>query len=269
MRTRRTSLPEHLRREIEAETGPVLRVEPLSKGNHADIAATLHTSGGRVFVKAARKLVDRDSPEVMSLRREASANPFVCEFAPRLRWRVETGEWLALGFEYVDGRPADFSPGSPDLEALAKTVHAVQETPCPDAVRMSAERRWQRYADDTTPLAGDALLHTDLNEDNFIITPDGRAHVVDWAFVTRGAAWLELVLLIPWLLKAGHTPREADAWAARFPSWLHAPEADVDMFTAAFAEQWRTAAGSRDDDWVRLHAELTGRWAAYRLERSR
>ncbi|MFV2173048.1 hypothetical protein ACFHW2_24815 [Actinomadura sp. LOL_016] len=269
MRTDWTDLPEGLRREIEAETGTIDRVEPAAEGNHADIASTLHTVDGRVFVKVARKLVDGDGPEVMSLRREASVNPAVYEFAPRLRWQVESGEWLALGFEHVEGRPADFSPGSPDLEVLAKTVHAIQDTRCPDAVRMSAERRWQRYADDVTPLAGDALLHTDLNEENIVISPDGRAHVVDWAFVTRGAAWLEPALLMPWLLKAGHDPEAADTWASQFPAWSQAPAADVDMFTAAFAEQWRTAAGKRHDAWVRLHAELTGRWAAHRLRQSR
>ncbi|WP_067453402.1 phosphotransferase family protein [Actinomadura macra] len=265
MRTDWTDLPEALRSEIEAKTGPIERIVPAAQGNHADIAATLFTSGGPVFIKAARKLEDRDGPEVMSLRREASVNPAVSEFAPRLQWQAETGGWLALGFDHAQGRPADFAPGSPDLEVLAKTINTIQNTPCPDAVRLLVERRWQRFADDVTPLAGSALLHTDLNEDNFIITPDGRAYVVDWAFVSRGTAWLELALLIPWLLKAGHSPQEADAWVRQFPSWGAAPASDIDLFTAAFAEQWRTASQTRADSWVRLHAQLTGRWAGYRL----
>ncbi|MFD0902228.1 hypothetical protein [Actinomadura sediminis] len=86
--------------------------------------------------------------------------------------------------------------------------------------------------------------------------------------MSRGTAWLELALLVPWLLKAGHEPRDADEWVSRFPSWSQAPAADIDVFSAAFAEQWRAAAERRDDAWVRLHAELTGRWAAYRLKKA-
>ncbi|GAA4239815.1 hypothetical protein GCM10022254_61880 [Actinomadura meridiana] len=267
MRTDWTDLPEGLRSGIEAKTGQIERIEPAPKGNHADVASTLHAANGRVFVKAARKLEDRDGPEVMSLRREASVNPVVSEFAPRLQWQAEAGEWLALGFDHVEGRPADFSPASPDLDVLAKTIHSIQNASCPDAVRLLVERRWQRYTDDISGLSGNALLHTDLNEDNFIITPDGRAYVVDWAFVSRGVAWLELGLLIPWLLKAGHAPQAADEWISQFPSWAEAPATEIDMFTAAFANQWRTASDKREDSWVRLHADLTARWAAYRLRR--
>ncbi|WP_131735973.1 phosphotransferase family protein [Actinomadura roseirufa] len=267
MRTDWTDLPEELRSGIEANTGPVHLVDPAPKGNHADIACTLFTGAGRVFMKAARKLQDRDGPEVMSLRREAAVNPVISEFAPGLRWQAEAGGWLALGFDHVDGRPADFSAGSPDMELLAKTVHNIQNAPCPDVPMLSAGRRWQRFIDDPAPLGGGSLLHTDLNEDNFIITTDGRAYVVDWAFVTRGVAWLELALLIPWLLKAGHSPQAADEWVSQFPTWASAPSADLDAFTVAFAEQWRAAAQTREDPWISQYADLAGRWAKYRLER--
>ncbi|XVQ10405.1 hypothetical protein ACQP1W_49185 [Spirillospora sp. CA-255316] len=264
MRTDWSDLPTQVRDGILAETGPISRVEPAPTGNHADIASTLHTLDGRVFVKAARKLADRDGPEVMSLRREAAVNPFVTEFAPRLHWTVEAGEWLALGFEHVTGRAADFTPGSADLEILAKTVHALQTTPCPDVVRMAVERRWTSVGGDVTPLAGDALLHTDLNEDNFLIA-DGRAYLVDWAFVARGAAFVELGLLIPWLLKAGHTPEQADAWVAQFGSWTDADPAHIDLFSKVFAAKWRANSQTNSADWVRLQADLTARWSQYRL----
>ncbi|MGI5170053.1 phosphotransferase [Spirillospora sp. CA-253888] len=266
MRADWTDLPQTLRSEIETKTGPISRIEPAPVGNHADIASTLFTPHGRVFVKAARKLVDKDGPEVLSLRREACVNLVVTEFAPRLRWQAETEGWLMLGFDYVEGRPADFSPGSPDLEVLAKTVHAIQNLPCPDVPMPAGERRWQRFADAPSRLAGGTLLHTDLNEDNFIITADGRAYVVDWAFVTRGAPWLELALLVPWLIKAGHSPKAAGQWVSQFPSWAQAPAADIDMFTAAFAKQWRTAGETRSDGWISRHADLTARWANYRLK---
>lgn len=267
MRIDWAGLPAEIRDVIIAKTGPISGIEPAPSGNHANVASTLHTRDGRVFVKAARKEPDRDGPEVLSLRREAAINPFVSEFAPQLHWTVETGKWFALGFDHITGRAADFTPGSSDLEILAKTVHALQSTPCPDVVRMVVERRWQSIADDVIPMAGDALLHTDLNEDNFLITDDSRAYLVDWAFVARGAAFVELGLLIPWLLKAGHTPEQADSWVSQFPSWTDADPAHVDLFSEVFAAKWRVNSETHTADWVRLHAELTGRWAEYRLGR--
>ncbi|MEU5882868.1 phosphotransferase [Spirillospora sp. NPDC047279] len=266
MRTDWNDLPKKLHAAIEAQAGTVRDVVPASTGNHADIASTLDTGNGQVFVKAARKLADRDGPEVMSLRREAAVNPAVAEFAPRLRWTAETEDWLALGFDHITGRRADYSPASPDLDVLAKTIHAIQNITCPDVPMLSAQRRWQKYTDNPAMFAGDALLHTDLNQDNLIITDDGRAFVVDWAFVTRGAPWLELMTLIPWLIGAGHHPQHADQWISQFPAWTTAQPTVIDVFTTGFAAQWRNAAQARPDEWVTRHAELTGRWAAYLLK---
>ncbi|MBA9007257.1 phosphotransferase [Thermomonospora cellulosilytica] len=266
MRSDWTDLPEDLRGQIEAHTGPISAITPAPAGNHADIACTLHTAGGRTFVKAARKLAGRDGPEVMSLRREAAVNPHVAELAPRLRWQAEAGGWLALGFEHVEGRRADFSPGSPDLVALAKTIHALQATPCPDVVRLAVERRWQQVLEDTTPLSGNVLLHTDLNEDNFIITPDGRAYLVDWAFTSRGAAWVELGLLVPWLIKAGHSPQSAEEWVAQFSSWAEVDPGCVTRWSVAFAELWRTRSEVNPAEWVAFYAGLIRRWADHRLK---
>ncbi|TMQ90850.1 aminoglycoside phosphotransferase [Actinomadura soli] len=267
MRDTWTGLPVQVREAVQAHTGDIVRAEPAPAGNHADVAGTLHTSSGRVFIKAARKLDEEDGAEVWSLRNEAAINPHVTEFAPRLHWTVETGGWLVLGFECVDGRHADFTPGSPDLKVLAETVHALQSVPCPPVVQMRVERRWATVAEDVSPMAGTTLLHTDVNAENLLITPDGCAVLVDWAFAARGAAWVELGLLLPWLLKAGHTPAQAADWAARFPSWAAADPADVDLFSAVFAERWRRHAERDPAEWVVLHAALTRQWAAHRSRR--
>lgn len=267
MRSTWSDLPDEVQDAVQAHTGDVIGVDPASAGNHADIAETLHTSTGRVFIKAARKLPDKDGAEVWSLRNEAAISPYVREFAPRLLWQAEAGGWLALGFEYVDGRHADYTPGSPDLDILARTVHALQATACPEVVRMRVERRWASVVEDVSPMAGTALLHTDVNAENLRITPDGRAVLVDWAFAAHGAPWVELGLLVPWLLKCGHTPAEAADWVAQFPSWTAADPADVDLFSQAFAERWRAHAERNPADWVGLHARLTRRWAEHRARR--
>jgi hypothetical protein len=259
-----TDLPDEVRTTIQAHTGTVTHVDPAPLGNHADVAGTLHSSTGRTFMKAARKLDDKDGTEVWSLRNEAVINPYVTEFAPRLRWQVEAGGWLALGFEHIDGRHADYSPGSPDLAILAKTLQALQATPCPDVVQLRVERRWATVADDVSPMAGAALLHTDSNQDNLIVTPDGRAFLVDWAFVSRGAAWVELGLLMPWLLKDGHSPAQAEEWLAQFPSWAATDPAGIDLFARAFADKWRQNSARNPEPWALEHAARTEQWAEYR-----
>lgn len=266
MRSDWACLPPEVLGAITAHTGPIGKVVPAPAGNHADIAATVHTAGGRLFVKAARKTApDTDGPEVRSLRNEARVLPHVDEFAPRLHWTVETGGWLALGTDHVDGRHADYTPGSPDLDLLAKTLHALQATPCPQAVRIRVERRWTTLTDDVSAMAGQTLLHTDVNPQNLLITPDGRAVLIDWAFTSRGAAWVEPGLLIPWLLKAHHTPAEVHDWLTQFPSWATADPAHIDLFSELSARLWRQRAHNPGRPaWVALHADLTHQWAQHR-----
>lgn len=263
-------LPADIRESIETRTGSIMGVRAASTGNHADIAATLETADGRVFVKAARKLdADRDGPEVWSLRRESVIAPHVAQFAPRLLWEVEVGEWLALAFEHVPGRTATFAPGSPDLKVLANVVHDLQAAPCPDAVTLQVEQRWAPLADDVSPMAGDALLHTDLNPDNLIIDAGRTVRVVDWALVSRGAAWVEVGQLMPWLILDGHSPRQADAWAAQIPSWRDADPGAVNLYSRLAVEFWQRRSRNRPEPWMTPYLTAWRQWAAYRMERTR
>ena len=257
-------VPENLRVAVEARTGPISRILPAPTGNHADIASTLETPNGKTFVKAARKLADRDGPEVRSLRAEAAVNPYVTRFAPRLLWHEEVGGWLALGFEHVDGRTADYSTSSRDLSIVAKMVQELQSTACPDVVRMPMERRWANLAGDVSRMAGDALLHTDINPNNVLITPDRCVYLVDWAFTSHGAAWLEPGQIIPWLLLAGHSPAQAEDWVSQFPSWLDADPADIDLYASLHTELWRRRSEIYPEPWMPPYVAAIQRWVDHR-----
>ncbi|MEU5992273.1 phosphotransferase [Spirillospora sp. NPDC047418] len=265
MRSHWSDLPPEVISAVTARTGPIGRVEPAPAGNHADIAATIHTADGRLFVKAARKTApDTDGPEVRSLRWEAAINPHVTEYAPRLHWTVEAGGWLVLAFEHVQARHADYTPGSPDLNVLIKIIGRLQAHPLPDVLeRKRVERRWESMGD-MTSLAGNTLLHADLNPANLLIGDDNTAYVVDWTFAGRGTAFLEMALLIPWLLKAGHTPTEAEVWVAQFPAWRATSRATIDLFARVFATKWQANLATNSEAWALEHATAAHRWASHR-----
>ncbi|GAA4235503.1 hypothetical protein GCM10022254_42830 [Actinomadura meridiana] len=261
-----SDLPDGVLGAIMAHTGPIQAVEPAPAGNHADVAATVHAGGERLFVKAARKSeLDSDGPEVRSLRWEAAINPHVAEYAPRLRWTVEVGGWFVLAFEHVRARHADYAPGSADLDVLAKVIDGLRTHPVPSVLaRKRVERRWEAMAD-VTVLAGDTLLHADLNPANVLLGADGSVYLVDWAFAGRGAAFLELALLVPWLLKAGHTPAEAEGWLSRFPAWTSTGQAAIDLFSRVFADKWKLNLVTNNAEWTKEHADAARQWADHRL----
>lgn len=59
---------------------------------------------------------------------------------------------------------------------------------------------------------------------------NGRAYLVDWAWPTRGAAWIDPACLAVWLIASGHSPYSAESCAARVPSWQSAPADALDEF---------------------------------------
>lgn len=263
-----TDLPADIAAAIERRTGPIIGTRSAPTGNHADLAATVQTAAGTVFVKAARRLsADRDGPEVRSLRRESLIAPYVTHLAPRLLWHVEAGEWLALGFAHVPGRTATYTPGSPDLDALAKVVTELQATPCPDSVDLRIDQRWAHLADDVTPMSGNAFLHTDLNPNNLIISHDGTVHAVDWALASRGAAWVEVGQLMPWLILDGHTPEQADVWATRIPSWRNADPDAINLYSRLAVEFWQRRSTNRPEPWMPPYLAAWQQWTAYRTGR--
>ena len=69
---------------------------------------------------------------------------------------------------------------------------------CPDLPVQQARQRWAAYIHseaDLELLDGDALLHTDFNPLNILLGPD-RVWMIDWAWPTRGAAFIDAVLLL-------------------------------------------------------------------------
>jgi hypothetical protein len=256
-------LPAITRRTVERETGPVLKAETALGGANSGIAVTLHTADGRIFCKG----VSSDHRQVWTQRQEADINPHVLAMTPRLLWQIESGGWNLLGFEHVDGRHADLAPNSPDLPKVAEILLLLGGIPYPDLPLKTAERRWATYADPSAShlFRGDNLLHTDLAPHNMLI--DGGGHLIDWAWPTRGPAWVDAVVLIIRLIDAGHVPAEAAAWSEQFPAWITAPADGVDAFTVAVDRMWREIAAADPQPWKLSMAASAHQWRNHRVPR--
>lgn len=256
-------LPLAVREAVTARTGPIRAARTVFGGYNSTLAAVLDTADGRVFVKGIRT----DHRGVVTQRREALINAFVRPVAPALLWHLpDAAGWDVLGFEHVEGRPADYRPGSSDVAAVVATLNVVAELPCPD-VPVKDVGRWRSYADegDTAAFEGDTLLHTDWKPDNVLITASDTARVVDWAWPTRGAAWIDPACLVIQLVANGHTPTGAEAHVARTRGWCEAPPSAVDAFCRANVRLWGEIVDNNPTPWHRRMAAAARAWADSRL----
>ncbi|MFE7975128.1 aminoglycoside phosphotransferase [Streptomyces shenzhenensis] len=262
---RLTELPADVLKLIEDVIGPVLNVETVSAGYNSEIAARLHLgNGGSVFVKGLRQ----DHPRVWTQQREADVNPFTRGLAATLRWQIRRGGWDLLVFEDLGGRHADYSPGSPDLELVLQAMQNLASATSPaDLDLKTMPQRMSTYVADPADVRffeGRALLHTDWKPDNVLIV-DGQAQLVDWAWASSGAAWIDPALWVIWLIASGHGAGEAESLAALHPAWDITPAHHIDAFAGAQERLWELIAhADRPDEWTHKLHVAARTWAERR-----
>lgn len=255
------NLPPVVRNTIEETTGAVTSAAPVGAGLNSSVAAVVRTPQGRYFVKA----LPTDHRWVWTQAREAEIAPYLTAVAPALQARIVVQDWDVLVFEALHGSQADYTPGSADLDRVAHLLTRIGDVPCPDIELREASQRLQKYADeaDLHHFAGPALLHTDLNNANIIVSAD-RARIVDWGWATRGAPWLDTAYWVIWLIAAGHEPSHAEKLAATVPSWQHASDNGIDAFAAANTRLWTEIAGHQPDPFTTPLKNAARRWHEYR-----
>ncbi|MFH8380785.1 hypothetical protein ACH4E7_07570 [Kitasatospora sp. NPDC018058] len=150
---------------------------------------------------------------------------------------------------------------------MVDTLSRLGRTPCPPIELRHAEQRWAAYVDDPEVLAqfaGSSLLHTDLSNENVLIRGN-QAYLVDWAWATCGAPWIDPALWVIWLIAAGgHSPAAAEAWAARIPAWELGDPALVNVFAKAQARMWADIAGGDPDPWTAGVNQAAQQWTRFR-----
>jgi Phosphotransferase enzyme family len=141
--------------------------------------------------------------------------------APRLLW-VDEGDWVVLGLEYVEARAPRRPWRADELDLCLDATEQVADrlTPAPEGLELDSietefadwpalwdtvrDRDERPHADEAAALAatyaevtgGETLVHTDLRDDNVLLTPDGRALFCDWNWPVVGAPWLDSLILL-------------------------------------------------------------------------
>lgn len=259
-------LPGETRVAVEEHTGTVWSAKTVSEGLNSAVAAILATEAGPVFIKG----LHRDYPRRWNQDMEAMINPYVAHLSSRLLWRVR-GEWDVLGFELIDGRHADYRPGSADLPKIVEAMTTLGTIQCPDLPVKLAEHRWRTYVDAPAGLEwlkGDRLLHTDYNPLNVLIA-DGHALLIDWAWPTRGAGWIDPACLILRLIGNGHSATSAEQVVESLPAWQAAPAEGLAVFAQACERMWVEIADDNPAEWINDMAEAARAWAAHRRANKR
>jgi len=244
---------------IAPHTGAISAVRHAERGYSSDVTAIVECTAGPVFIKAVRE----PSPHVSSLEREAEINPYVRSVSPALRWQLHESDWIVLAFDVVQGTYAGFRPGSADLPAVVNALNAIGAIDCPDVAMNWKEKRWDRFTDQASILAGDALLYTDINPDNLIMSSTGLS-VVDWSWPTRGAGFIDPACLVIQLIAAGHTAMEAEQWAQRCTAWQSADPAAIDSFAVATVRMYQHFQNRDPSPWRKAMTQAVIAWATHR-----
>jgi aminoglycoside phosphotransferase (APT) family kinase protein len=262
-------VPEEIRRAVESRLGaPVAEAVTQTGGFSPGAAARLTlTDGRRAFAKAVGPEPNPLSAGIYRAEARISAALPEGVPAPRLLASFDSGGWVALLFEDVDGRP----PADPwRADELARVLDALERlaatlTPSPVAAPSAEEtlggqfRGWRLLAaardageDDLTGLdpwaarhldalagleegwteaiRGESLVHGDIRADNLLLT-GGEVMVVDWPWAFIGASWFDLLQLLPSVRMQGGPPAE-EVFAAHPVGRAADPEAVTAVLAA-------------------------------------
>lgn len=218
-------LPPHLRSLIEERCGsPVVEAESQDAGFTPGFASVLTCADGtRHFVKAASVIAQRTFANSYRVEAQKLAALPAGVPAPRLLWSHDADDWVALGIEYVEARRPHRPWRRDELEAALDALEAVAEalTPPPTGLELDTfagelatwPSYWQHvrqtrphlpHLEEAAALAarfgevtgGTSVVHTDVRDDNLLITPAGSALLCDWNWPVLGAAWLDTLVLL-------------------------------------------------------------------------
>ncbi|MBK6015167.1 phosphotransferase [Streptomyces sp. MBT53] len=255
-------LPAPTRAAVERHTGPVEQAETAPHGVMSRLACTIRTRAGRAFVKGTA----HDDPQAWVYRHEAQVTGNAPR-APRVLWEIDAGGWVLYGYEYVEGRYPDLTPGSDDLAPLVRTLIVVSKTPWPETLhKKPLHTRWAEFLpkDIPTGLQGRGLAHTDMSPHNMLLSDAGELVLLDWALACPAPAWADTALTIPRLISAGHKPEYAETIARQVPAYFEAEPATVTTFARTVYIAWENWERTRPMPHRAALTAAAQAWATHR-----
>jgi len=216
-------------------------VRDLAGGFSPGATAVLECTERDIFVKAVGAALNPESPDIH--RREAvvsAALPRLPRF-PRLLDSYDDGDWVALAFEAVDGRPPRHPWVADELarvtDALSSLHRELTPSPLPSLEHLAVFARklfggwaelvamhappagldgWARaHLERLTELEsgwpaaceGPTLLHGDVRADNVLLAADGVVFV-DWPHAAVGTPVFDVIGWAPSVVLEGGPPPE-------------------------------------------------------------
>ncbi|MBV2366354.1 protein kinase [Streptomonospora sp. NEAU-YY374] len=249
---------------IQPYTGHISSIKPVSEGSRWTTTALIDCEKGEFFVKA---VPNRPGGLRDSVLREWVVNPFVRPVSPAVQWQAEDGDWVVLGFDRIDGRSADFSPGSSDLPKIIDVLNRISRIPIPEVAGDWEETRWDAFLPEKeiALVRGSDLLYVDVQPDNIMIG-SGQTWAVDWEWPTKGAGFISPACFVVQLISGGHSPAAAETWVGNCIAWESADPAAIDAFARANARlQQHLAERFPEESWLAEMATAAEVWADHRL----
>jgi aminoglycoside phosphotransferase (APT) family kinase protein len=228
--------------------------------------------GRRVFVKAVSAEV-RAYNHKMILQEAAILDALPTSVpAPRRLATVEYGPWAALATTWAAGATAT-SWTDASITAVANACRTASEHLAPGSLPPVAKRifdfdGWTRlaeiganddweatYAGPAADMAagwehwtaGDALVHRDLRLDNTTVDAGkDSALLLDWAYASAGAAWIDLAQLAADVVATGHTLGQQAATDRAYQLLSTLPP-EASRFVVGLAGMWRIRAATVPD----------------------
>lgn len=233
------NLPADVRNWVAAElASPVVTARSQPGGFSPGAACRLTLADGRrAFLKAVSSAANPASPGIH--RREATVTAALPPQVPVPRFRAifDDGQWVALLFDDIDGREPEQPWRCDELERVLAAIDRMHELLTPTPVIANLRTVAQEHADAfggwrdlasaaTTPAglddwsrrnldrlaglesgwqraaAGETLLHSDIRADNILISTD-QVWFVDWPWACVGAAWFDVLAMVPSVVMQG------------------------------------------------------------------
>lgn len=229
-----SDIPAPVQARVASALGsPVVEAVNQAGGFSPGLAARCRLENGqRVFLKAVSPAQNPQACRIHRREAEVAGRLPPSAPAPQLLDVLDDGEWVVLVFDDVVGRQPTEPWTWDDLDLVVPRLQeiATELTPSPiDGLQTVADRHrpvfdgWRRLAGDEDGAAdalpdrvrerveefatreadwepaveGDTLVHADLRADNLLITEAGQLVLVDWPWACRGAAFVDLVFLLP------------------------------------------------------------------------